>query len=126
MSDRIFVNGLVLHAYHGVMPHEAKVGQTFTLDLALEVDLAAATRSDKVADTVSYDRVVETASQAFCAHRYRLIEAAAGAVADAMLERFPRVQAVHVTIHKPHAPVAATFQDIGVTLVRSRRRPGNG
>ena len=29
MSDAIFVNGLVLHAYHGVMQHEAKVGQTF-------------------------------------------------------------------------------------------------
>ena len=35
MSDTIFVNGLVLHAYHGVMPHEGKVGQPFTLDLAL-------------------------------------------------------------------------------------------
>ena len=33
MSDRIFINGLSLHAYHGVMPHEAKVGQTFTIDL---------------------------------------------------------------------------------------------
>ena len=28
MSDRIFINGLALHAYHGVMPHEGKVGQT--------------------------------------------------------------------------------------------------
>ncbi len=26
MSDRIFIRGLALHAYHGVMPHEAKVG----------------------------------------------------------------------------------------------------
>ena len=29
MSDSVFVKGLVLHAYHGVMQHEAKVGQTF-------------------------------------------------------------------------------------------------
>ena len=39
MSDAIFVNGLVLHAYHGVMQHEAKVGQTFRLDLMLDIDL---------------------------------------------------------------------------------------
>ena len=39
------------------MPHEAKVGQTFTLDLDLEIDLSAAARSDKVIDTVSYDKV---------------------------------------------------------------------
>jgi len=35
MSDAVFVSGLALHAYHGVMQHEAKVGQTFKLDLVL-------------------------------------------------------------------------------------------
>jgi dihydroneopterin aldolase len=25
-----------------------------------------------------------------------------------------------VTIHKPHAPIAATFSDVGVTLERAR------
>ena len=120
MSDRIFISGLALHAYHGVMPHEAKVGQTFTLDLTLTIDLTAAARSDKVVDTVSYDKVVDCAAQAFCAQRFRLIEAAAGRVADAVLTAFPRVQSVAVTIHKPHAPIAATFSDVGVTLTRSR------
>jgi dihydroneopterin aldolase len=26
-----------------------------------------------------------------------------------------------VTVRKPHAPIAATFRDVGVTLVRRRR-----
>ena len=91
MSDRIFINGLSLHAYHGVMAHEAKVGQTFSIDLDLDIDLSDAARSDKVADTVSYDKVVECASEAFSAQRFRLIEAAAGRVADAVLAAFPRV-----------------------------------
>ncbi len=123
MSDRIFINGLSLHAYHGVMPYEGKVGQTFTMDLALEIDLAAAARSDKVMDTVSYDKVVDCASKAFCGQKFRLIEAAAGRVADAVLAAFPRVRIITVTIHKPHAPIAATFSDVGVTLVRSRQKP---
>lgn len=121
MNDSIFVTGLALHAYHGVMAHEAKVGQTFTIDLKLLIDLSAATRSDRVTDTVSYDKAVAVASEAFCAQRFRLIEAAAGKVADAILAAFPRVGAIEVTIHKPHAPIAATFSDVGVTLVRSRR-----
>jgi dihydroneopterin aldolase len=120
MTDRIFINGLSLHAYHGVMAHEAKVGQSFTIDIELDIDLSAAARSDKVVDTVSYDKVVECASQTFCAQRFRLIEAAAGRVADAILANFPRVLSVKVTIHKPHAPIAATFSDVGVTLVRAR------
>jgi dihydroneopterin aldolase len=121
MSDRIFISGLSLHAYHGVMAHEAKVGQTFTLDIVLDIDLSEAARTDKVADTVSYDKVVDCARDAFCGQRFRLIEAAAGRVADAVLAAFSRVQAVTVTIHKPHAPIAATFSDVGVTLVRARK-----
>ena len=121
MSDHIFINGLSLHAYHGVMAYEAKVGQTFTIDLDLEIDLADAAHSDKVVDTVSYDKVVDCASRAFCGQRFRLIEAAAGQVAGAVLGAFPRVRKIKVTIHKPHAPIAATFSDVGVTLVRSRR-----
>jgi len=121
MTDAVFVTGLSLHAYHGVMQHEAKVGQTFKLDLVLDIDLTAACRSDKLADTVGYDQVVEVASKAFCAKRYRLVEAAAGAVADAVLARFAKVSAVRVTVHKPHAPIAATFAGVGVTIARSRQ-----
>jgi 7,8-dihydroneopterin aldolase/epimerase/oxygenase len=124
MTDKVFVSGLALHAYHGVMQHEAKVGQTFQLDLVLDIDLAEASRSDKLAHTVGYDQVVDVASRAFCARRYRLVEAAAGAVAEAVLERFFRVSAVRVTVHKPHAPIAATFADVGVTIARSRKGHG--
>ena len=122
MKDAIFLHGLALHAYHGVMPHEAKVGQTFRLDLVLELDLGDASRSDQLKDTVSYDTAIEVASEAFRARRYRLIEAAASAVADAVLAHCPQVRSVRVTVHKPHAPVAATFDDVGVTIERNRGR----
>jgi dihydroneopterin aldolase len=120
MTDSIFINGLALHAYHGVMPHEGKVGQTFKLDLLLDIDLTEAARSDRLAHTVSYDQVAAVASEAFCEERYRLIEAAAGAVIDALLRKFPSVKRVQITIHKPHAPIAATFDDVGVVIARSR------
>ena len=120
MSDRIFINGLSLHACHGVMAYESKVGQTFTIDLVLDIELAAAAKSDKVADTVSYDQVVAVAAETFTAQKFKLIEAAAGKVADAVLAKFARVRAVEVTIHKPHAPIAATFSDVGVRLTRRR------
>ncbi len=120
MKDRIFITGLSLHAYHGVMPYEGKVGQTFTIDLILDIDLSAAARSDKVVDTVSYDKVVECATGAFCSQKFKLIEAAAGKVADSVLAKFATVRAIEVTIHKPHAPIAATFADVGVTIARAR------
>ena len=123
MSDTVFVSGLLIHARHGVMEHEAKVGQRFVLDLELALDLKAAARSDKLVDTVSYAAIVETASGAFTAQSHRLVEAAAGAVADALLAAFAVVSSVRVTVRKPHAPIAAIFADVGVTLVRAREDP---
>ncbi len=119
-GDTIFITGLAVHAFHGVMEHEAEVGQTFTLDLALTLDLAQASRTDKLAHTVSYNDAVSLAARTFRARRYKLIEAAAGGVADALLAAFPHVRSVRITVHKPHAPIAATFTDAGVTLTRSR------
>ena len=120
MSDAVFVNGLVIHAYHGVLEHESRVGQTFILDLTLDLDLSAASVSDKLMDTVGYDQVVAVASEAFQKHRYRLVEAAAGNVASAILAAFTHVARVRVTVRKPHAPIAAVFTDVGVTIERAR------
>src|SRR6195256_6267010 len=120
MSDTIFITGVVIHARHGVMKHETEVGQRFVIDLELSVDLAESSRSDRLADTVSYANVVATATAAFKDANYKLLERAAGAVADAVLAPFPRVSALKVTVHKPHAPIAAIFDDVGVTLTRSR------
>jgi 7,8-dihydroneopterin aldolase/epimerase/oxygenase len=120
MSDTIFITGLLIHAHHGVMEHEEKVGQRFVIDLELAIDLAQAGRSDKLVDTVSYASIVETATRAFTDGNYRLVEAAAAAIAEAVLAAFPSVTSVKVTVHKPHAPIAAIFNDVGVTILRAR------
>ena len=126
MTDTIFVKGLVIHARHGVMDHETEVGQRFVIDLELYSDLSEPSRSDQLSDTVSYANVVTTSVAAFKNTNYKLLERAAGAVADAILAAFPRIRSVKVTVHKPHAPIAAIFEDVGVVLTRSRHPPSHG
>ena len=126
MSDTIFITGLVIHARHGVMDHETEVGQRFVIDLELFTDLAESSRTDRLVDTVSYSNVVATATAAFKNTNYKLLERAAGAVADAILAAFLRIRSVKVTVHKPHAPIAAIFDDVGVVLTRARHPPSHG
>jgi dihydroneopterin aldolase len=121
VTDTIFIKGVVIHARHGVMDHETEVGQRFVIDLELGIDLSDSSRTDRLVDTVSYSSVVSTATAAFKNANYKLLERAAGAVADAVLATFPRVSAVKVTVHKPHAPIAAIFDDVGVVLTRTRK-----
>jgi dihydroneopterin aldolase len=126
MTDTIFIKGVVVHARHGVMEHETEVGQRFVIDLELYADLSESSRSDRLSDTISYSNVVETATDAFKNANYKLLERAAGAVADAILSSFPRLRAVKVTVHKPHAPIAEIFEDVGVVLTRNRHPPTHG
>src|SRR5258707_13737907 len=105
------------------MEHETEVGQRFVIDLDLFTDLSDSSRTDRLADTVSYSNVVTTATAAFKDANYKLLERAAGAVADAILAAFPRVSAIKLTVHKPHAPIAAIFDDVGVVLMRTRPQP---
>ena len=120
MTDTIFISGLVIHARHGVMEHETEVGQRFVIDLELAADLSESSRTDRLSDTVSYSDIVACASAAFKDTNYKLLERAAGAVAEAILATFPRIGTVKVTVHKPHAPIAAIFDDVGIILTRSR------
>ena len=126
MTDSIFITGVVIHARHGVMEHETEVGQRFVFVLELTADLSESSRTDRLSDTVSYSNVVATATAAFKDVNYKLLERAAGAVADAIFAAFPRVSAVKVTVHKPHAPIAAIFHDVGVVLTRTRHPPSEG
>lgn len=123
MSDRIFLKGLVLHAHHGVMEHEGLIGQRFVIDLDMKVDLASAGRTDRLGDTVSYADVAEFAARTFGERRFKLIEAAAHAVAEGLLAKFPRIEEVEVTVHKPHAPISAIFEDVGISVRRRRGGP---
>jgi dihydroneopterin aldolase len=120
MSDSIFIHGLLVHAHHGVMPHEEKVGQRFIIDLELTIDLKPAGATDKLADTASYSAIVETVTHAFTRESHRLLEAAAASIAKAVLTAFPKIVSVRVTVHKPHAPIAAIFTDVGVSILRTR------
>ena len=120
MTDTIFIRGVVIHARHGVMEHETEVGQRFVIDLELFADLSESARTDRLSDTVSYSNVVAIATAAFKNTNYKLLERAAGAVADAVLDEFPRVDTIKVTVHKPHAPNAAIFDDVGVIITRGR------
>lgn len=119
MTDRIALAGLEIFAYHGVLDSEQAEGQLFGVDVALDVDLAAAGASDDLGDTIDYGLLAERIHQRVAGERWNLIERVAQRVAELVLED-RRVMAVEVTIHKPQAPIPVPFGDVTVTLRRSR------
>ncbi len=121
MSDRILVKDLQIFARHGVLPEEARLGQRFSVDVTAHLDLRPAAESDDYAKTVGYDALVRLVIETFTARRFSLIEAAAEAVAQALLAAFPLIERVVVEVRKPAAAIDAVFDHVGVVIDRSRR-----
>jgi dihydroneopterin aldolase len=119
LLDEITLTGLTVFGYHGVFDFERRQGQAFTIDLILQVPLAAAAASDDVADTVHYGELADRVAAIVAGEPVNLIETLAQRIADAVLDD-ERVAAVTVTVHKPHAPIEQTFADVSVTIRRGR------
>lgn len=120
--DLITLTGLTAYGYHGVLPEEKERGQEFSVDLRLEVALDRAAVSDDLRHTVNYAEVAADAVAVITGPAQDLIESVAGQIAQRVLTR-PLVEAVEVTLHKPHAPVGLPVDDVMVQLRRQRDVP---
>jgi 7,8-dihydroneopterin aldolase/epimerase/oxygenase len=117
--DSIRLEGIEVFAYHGVLPDEKRHGQRFVVDIEVYLDLKKAVASDRLEDTVDYGRLAQQIHKVVASERWDLIETVAGRVADVGLDD-PRVNQVTVTVHKPQAPIEGGFDDVAVTVTRTR------
>ncbi len=116
--DLIRIEDLAIECIIGVRPEERVRLQTVQVSLALGCDLAAAGRSDDLADTIDYRAVRDRVIACACAGKFLLVERLAQAMADCCLEADPRVRQVTVAVDKPGALSGA--RAAGVTITRTR------
>ncbi|MDQ1683274.1 MAG: 7,8-dihydroneopterin aldolase/epimerase/oxygenase [Frankiaceae bacterium] len=119
MSDRIVLRGLRVRGYHGVLPAERRDGQLFGVDVTIETDVGPAADADDLALTVDYGVVARQVERIVAGDPVDLLETLAVRIADACLAH-RGVTAVEVTVHKPTAPIGIPFDDVAVTVRRSR------
>lgn len=119
-ADRIALSGLTAVGHHGVFGHERRDGQEFSVDLVLHLDLRPAGSSDELTRTVHYGEVAEAVHEEIVGPPVDLIEALAERIAARLLREQALLEAVEVTVHKPHAPIEVAFRDVAVTVLRGR------
>ncbi|WP_407193127.1 dihydroneopterin aldolase [Bradyrhizobium sp. STM 3566] len=118
----IFIRGLIVHARHGLPLHETQFGQRFVVDIELHADHLDAVRSDDLNDTVDYSHVVPLVAKSFALSTHSALGQVSTAVAEELLKTYARLDAVTVTVHTPHAPILAIFDEVGARITL-RRRP---
>jgi dihydroneopterin aldolase len=112
---KIELRGIELFGHHGVGEEERARGQRFVYDVELEVGERGA--SDRIEDAVDY-REVAAAVREIAGGQFRLLEALATAIADALFERFP-AEHVKVRVRKPEVrPAGVDLEFAAVTAER--------
>lgn len=123
-TDRLSLLGMRFLGRHGVLPEEKVTAQPFEVDLVLHADLALAAQRDDLAATVDYAALFDLVRAMVEGTSRDLIEALAGAIANAVLAATPPeiVESVEVRVRKPEAPIDGSFDTVEVSILR--RRPG--
>ena len=106
--DRIILEGMQFYGFHGVNEEERVLGQSYLVDLSVELDLSRAGDSDKLEDTVSYSGLYREVRDVVEGDPRNLLESTAQAIASSVLEKFP-VRAVGVKVKKPHPPIRGSI-----------------
>jgi dihydroneopterin aldolase len=115
----IELRGLRVLGRHGVSDEERSAAQPFELDIDVVTDMKRAAASDDLVDTVDYQALAQDACLVVADRSFRLLEALAGAVAEASLAH-EGVEQVTVAVRKLRPPVPLDLASAGVRLTRSR------
>ena len=115
----IELRGLQAAGICGALPEEQVRTQPLEVDLDVVADLAAACRSDDLADTIDYAALVAEAERVVTSERFTLLERLAERIAEAVLTD-PRVDEVTVAVRKLRPPVPQLLATSGVRVRRGR------
>jgi dihydroneopterin aldolase len=102
-----------------VLEAERRSAQPFEVDLDIDLDMAAAGRSDDLADTVDYGAISEAVAAVVAGPHADLMEHLAERIAAAVLAcAGPRASSVTVTLRKLRPPVPVDLASAGVRITR--------
>ncbi len=115
ITSHVFIDGIRMHARHGVLAQERLTGNDYTIDVDAEYDVSAAMRSDQVDDTLNYASVFNIVKTEMNIPS-QLIEHVAGRIADHLMKDFPAIKSLKIRIRKENPPMGADCDGAGVEI----------
>ena len=116
---RVALEGMEFFAYHGYYDEEQKMGNKYSVDVAVDTDLTAAAQHDALAETVNYELLYRIIAGVM-SRPSRLLEALNLQIIKEVFKRFPGVDLVEVSISKFNPPIGGVCREAKV-IMRKRR-----
>ncbi|MDB9494052.1 dihydroneopterin aldolase [Spirulina major CS-329] len=116
-SDRIHITNIRAYGYTGALPEETVLGQWFSVDLTLWVDLRVAGARDDLRETLDYREAIAIVQTTIQTQPYALIERLATVISDRLLT-LPRITQVRIQLTKEAAPIPNFSGKIAIDITR--------
>lgn len=115
LSSSIFLKNLRFHAFHGVMPQERIVGNDYLVDVHVNYDFSHAMATDELDDTINYAEVYQLVKEEMNLPS-KLLEHLAGRIGKRLIDSYPSIQDVSVSVMKQNPPFEADSDGAGVQV----------
>jgi len=111
--------GLEFFSHHGYHHEEQKLGNRYTVDISMTLDISRAAQNDDLGGTVNYERVYTIISD-IMNNNTKLLEHIAYKINTAILDEFPQVELVESSVSKHNPPLKGICSVASVTLKKNR------
>lgn len=115
----VHIDGIRLHARHGVLPQEQLTGNDYIINVRASYDISRAMQTDDVADTLNYAEVYNIIKEEMSVPS-KLIEHVAGRIADRLMDSYSQISSVMLRITKCNPPMGADCDGAGVEILVKR------
>lgn len=115
----VHIDGIRLHARHGVLPQEQLTGNDYIINVRVGYDISRAMQTDDVADTLNYAEVYNIIKEEMSTTS-KLIEHVAGRIANRLMDSYSQISSVMLRITKCNPPMGADCNGAGVEILVKR------
>lgn len=111
----IEIEGMEFYAFHGHFEVEKVAGNRFLVNLKIEADLSKAGETDRLGDTLDYQKAYLAVKEEMSVPS-DLLEHVCQRIINRIRVEFPEVQKVVVKVSKMNPPMGGQIEKVSVSL----------
>lgn len=115
MKNNIYVTGIKLHAFHGCLEEEARVGANYTVNVKLSTNFMEAAENDDLKKTVDYCDVYEIVKEEM-GKRSKLIEQVCERIFTRLKKEVKGIDSLEIKIVKHRPPINGNVDEVAVEM----------
>jgi dihydroneopterin aldolase len=116
----IQVNNIKLHAFHGCLDEEAKIGSAYRVDVEVKANLKKSAKTDDLIDTVDYVHLNHIVKEEM-AIRAALLEEVAQRILNRIFKELRKVKKAKVSVSKINPPIGGNVEEVVIILTKKRQ-----